>query len=236
MVMKFRSSAFAHLHIFKLANLIFYKLINMSSGKTYFMHTKTFAVISTILSVIVLMSFAIKNEPLNNDPNVVAKDSVASVKAFMDVYKVLMSPRCMNCHPAGDIPLNGDDGHLHSMNPQRGKDGKGISAMKCTTCHQPTNVEGLNQPPGHPDWHLPPANMKMVFEGRTANQLAKQLVNPKTNGNKTIKQLIAHADDGLVKKGWDPGEGRTLPPMSHAEFKQAWITWLNTGAYAPSSK
>ncbi|HET7002353.1 MAG TPA: hypothetical protein VFI33_13620, partial [Puia sp.] len=30
-----------------------------------------------------------------------AKDSVGSVKAFMKVYKVLMSPRCMNCHPAG---------------------------------------------------------------------------------------------------------------------------------------
>jgi hypothetical protein len=55
--------------------------------------------------------------------------------------------------------------------------------------------------------------MKMVFEGRTANQLAQQLVNPKTNGNKTLAQLIEHAEDGLVKAGWDLGEGRTVPPM-----------------------
>ena len=198
--------------------------------------SKTFTVLSVILSVIVLMSFAINNAPVSYDPNVPPKDSVASVKAFMDVYKVLMSPRCMNCHPAGDVPLNGDDGHLHNMTPQRGKDGKGLNAMKCSNCHQSTNTEGLNQPPGHPDWHLPPANMKMVFEGRTANQLAKQLVNPKTNGNKSIQQLIAHADDGLVKAGWNPGEGRTVPPLSHAEFKKAWITWLQTGAYAPGSK
>ncbi len=208
----------------------------MNLSSTYFKRSKTLIVLTILLSVIVLMSFAINNAPVSNEPNVPPRDSVASVKAFMDVYKVLMSPRCMNCHPAGDVPLNGDDNHLHNMTPQRGKDGKGLNAMKCSNCHQATNTEGLNQPPGHPDWHLPPANMKMVFEGRSPNQLAKQLVNPKTNGNKSLKQLIAHADDGLVKAGWNPGEGRTLPPMSYAEFKKAWITWINTGAYAPSSK
>ena len=29
------------------------------------------------------------------------------------------------------------------------------------------------------------------------------------------------------------GEGRTVPPLSHEEFKKAWITWIKTGAYAP---
>jgi len=205
-------------------------------GKTYFLPIKTIAVLSIFLSVIVLMSFSFKNGSTTTKNKIINKDSVESVKAFMDVYKVLMSPRCMNCHPAGDVPLQGDDSHIHTMLPQRGKDGKGIYAMKCMNCHQPTNLEGLNKPPGNPNWHLPPATMKMVFEGRTPNQLAKQIINPNTNGNKTLKQLIAHADDGLVKAGWNPGEGRTLPPMSHAEFKKAWITWLNTGAYAPSSK
>src|SRR3990170_1012011 len=68
------------------------------------------------------------------------KDSLASVQAFEEVYKVLMSPRCMNCHPAGDIPLQGDDSHLHTMFPKRGKEGKGVYAMKCSNCHQPTNT------------------------------------------------------------------------------------------------
>jgi hypothetical protein len=191
-----------------------------------------------IISVVLLMSFVMKNgsatDKINNvDIN---KDSVGSVKAFMDVYRVLMSPRCMNCHPSGDVPLQGDDSHLHSMLPRRGKDGKGVYAMKCSNCHQPTNLEGLGKPPGHPDWHLPPANMKMIFQGRTPHQLAKQLVNPKTNGNKTLKQLMAHADDGLVKAGWNMGEGHTVPPMTHEEFKKAWITWIEKGAYAPKAK
>ena len=207
----------------------------MKFKKTYFFPLKAVTVLALIFSVIAFMSFGFKNESaISNVKNeIVNKDSVESVKAFMDVYKVLTSPRCMNCHPAGDVPLQGDDNRLHNMFPQRGTDGKGIYAMKCANCHQPTNIAGLNTPPGHPNWHLPPANMKMIFQGKTPNQLAKQLVNPKTNGNKTLQKLIEHADDGLVKAGWDPGEGRTVPPMSHEEFKNAWITWIKSGAYAP---
>lgn len=206
----------------------------------YFLPVRTITVMATILSGIAIMSsaFNIKNnftgtETKNNSP---AKDSVESVNAFMTVYKVLMSPRCMNCHPSGDVPLQGDNSQLHTMSPKRGKDGKGVYAMKCSNCHQPENTLGLNTPPGNPNWHLPPANMKMVFQGRTANQLAKQLIDPKRNGNKTKKQLIEHADDGLVLAGWDPGEGRAVPPISHAEFKKAWITWIEKGAYAPKAK
>jgi len=207
--------------------------------RQYSLPAKTSAVLAIIISIVVFMNFGFRDESAIiriTKKKTVIKDSIASVKAFMDVYQVLMSPRCMNCHPSGDTPLQGDDSHIHSMLPRRGKDGKGVYAMKCSNCHQPTNLEGLNKPPGHPDWHLPPSNMKMVFEGKTPNQLAKQLVNPKTNGNKTLKQLIEHADDGLVKVGWDMGEGRPAPPISHAEFKKAWITWIENGAYAPRSK
>ena len=204
----------------------------------YAMPKKTITVLAVIIALAIVMSFGFMNEPMAGNSNRVTanKDSMTSVKAFMDVYKVLMSPRCMNCHPSGDVPLQGDNSQLHTMLPRRGKDGKGVYAMKCSNCHQPTNLEGANKPPGHPDWHLPPANMKMVFKGRTPEQLAKQLVNPKSNGNKTLKQLIEHADDGLVKIGWDMGEGRKAPPLTHAEFKKAWITWIETGAYAPKGK
>jgi hypothetical protein len=211
---------------------------NTNSKKTYSRKARTVTVLVFLFSLVIFMGFGIEHEtptPVVNS-KIAEKDSVASVKAFMKVYKVLMSPRCMNCHPSGDIPLQGDDSHLHAMFPKRGVEGKGVTAMKCMNCHQPTNISGPNTPPGDPNWHLPPANMKMVFQGRTPSQLAKQLVNPKTNGNKDMQQLIAHADDGLVKAGWNPGDGRTLPPISHAEFKKAWIEWIKTGAFAPKDK
>jgi hypothetical protein len=205
---------------------------------SYLFPLKAITVVAIIVTVIVFTSFGFKNNLTRGNANnaVVNKDSIESVKAFMEVYKVLMSPRCMNCHPAGDVPLQGDDSHLHTMFPRRGNDGKGVYAMKCSNCHQPYNIPGLHTPPGHPDWHLPPANMKMVFQGRTPNQLAKQIVNPKLNGNKTLDRLIQHADDGLVLVAWKPGDGRSVPPLSHEAFKKAWITWIKKGAYAPRSK
>jgi len=199
--------------------------------------TKIVFIVLSLLTIGVATAFSVRNYDVSESEYLAIetpkKDSVASVKAFRQVYKVLMHPRCMNCHPKGDIPLQGNDSHLHAMSPKRGKDGKGVYAMKCMNCHQPENTPGDRTPPGNPDWHLPPADMKMVFEGRSAHDLAKQLVDRKQNGNKDYKALVAHADDGLVKAGWNMGKNRPAPPLTHAEFKKAWITWLENGAYAP---
>ena len=208
--------------------------------KTGYFSSRKLLLVSFILFYIIgVVAYALSDDkkpktlPLLEQSIKANQDSVVSAQAFLKVYKVLMSPRCMNCHPAGDVPLQGDDSHLHTMLPQRGKEGKGIYAMKCSNCHQPENTPGLHMPPGNPNWHLPPADMKMVFEGKSAQELAKQLTNPKLNGHKDLKKLLEHADDDLVLAGWNPGEGRTLPPMSHKEFKQAWTTWIKKGAYAP---
>jgi hypothetical protein len=195
---------------------------------------KKLAIIITVLiSITGLLAsgFGTYSDPRKNLTHV---DSAVSVAAFMDVYKVLMSPRCMNCHPAGDVPLQGDDSHLHTMSPIRGKDGKGVYAMKCSNCHQPTNAAGLNTPPGNPKWALPPADMKMVFEGKSPRELALQIMDYKRNGHKDKAKLIEHARDTLVKAGWDMGEGRKQPPLSYNEFVKAWDKWINTGGVAPA--
>lgn len=93
----------------------------------YFLPVKTLTALFIILAAatIVTASFKNKDAAVNNSINpgdeITSKDSIESVKAFMQVYKVLKSPRCMNCHPAGDVPLQGDDSHLHAMSPKRGK-------------------------------------------------------------------------------------------------------------------
>lgn len=161
-------------------------------------------------------------------------DSIASQKAFLEVYKVFMSPRCMNCHPGGDIPLNGDDNHLHPQGVKRGIDGKGLYALKCSNCHQTGNTPGLNTPPGAEDWHLPPSNMKMVFQGKSPFELASQLKDPKQNGGKSLNDLIEHMKTGLVKWGWQPGQGRSTPPLGYAEFCSQFKLWIDKGAVAPA--
>lgn len=198
---------------------------------------KAMVMMGVLVAAVALMSYGFDEKTIRTNGssgNAAAKDSIASVLAYRDVYRVLISARCVNCHPSGDIPLQGDDSRLHKMYPKRGADGKGLYAMKCANCHQATNTPGLHTPPGNPEWHLPPANMKMVFQGRTPRQLALQLVDLKRNGNKNRQQLLDHARDTLVKAGWNMGEGRKPPPMSYEAFVKAWNTWIEKGAYAPA--
>jgi hypothetical protein len=162
------------------------------------------------------------------------KDDAAARAAFREAYKVFMHPRCMNCHPTGDVPLQGDDSHLHAQNVKRGPDGKGLYALKCANCHQQANLPGENMPPGNPNWHLPPPEMRLVFQGKTPGELARQLKDPKQNGGKTLDQLLHHvSEDKLVLWGWEPGDGRTKPPLTHDEFVRKMREWIEKGAAEP---
>jgi cytochrome c5 len=176
-----------------------------------------------------------QSEPAAGNQKSSAKNGAAASRAaFLAAYQVFMHPRCVNCHPKGDQPLQGEDSHIHFQNVQRGPDGKGLFAMKCRNCHQDKNLPGLDMPPGHPEWHLPPAHTRMVFEGVSPAQLARQLKDPKENGGKTLEQIIHHAaEDSLVATGWHPGPGRSTPPLSQAELGKKLREWVDQGAVIP---
>lgn len=175
-------------------------------------------------------------------------DQTKAIAAFKAAYSVFMHPRCVNCHPAGDSPLRGEDSRPHAgLRLRRGPDGQGVFTLKCTNCHQAQNQQGLQMPPGAPNlssvgtldlttprWHLPSAKTPMIFQGRTAAQLCRQILDPRQNGGLTAKQLIHHvATDPLVLWGWSPGEGRTTPPLTHDEFVASLKEWIEKGGGCP---
>jgi hypothetical protein len=163
-----------------------------------------------------------------------ARDDSGAVAAFKEMLPVIRHPRCMNCHSTGDFPRQGDDGHHHAMNVRRGPDGKGVTSQKCSTCHQDSNVAGLNMPPGAPSWHLPPINMPMIWQGLTDRQICEQLKDPKQNGNRSVEQIVEHmAEDKLVGWGWNPGEGRIPIPVSRETFASKVRAWASKGAACP---
>lgn len=162
------------------------------------------------------------------------QDTDTSRAAFLQVYRVLTSPRCQNCHPAGDAPLQGDDSHVHLQNVKRGKDGHGVYGMRCDTCHQAKNLPGEHMPPGNPKWSLPGPEQKMVFVGRSPAELCNQIKDPKQNGGRTLAMLLDHiANDDLVGWAWNPGDGRTLPPLSRPEAAAQMKIWVENGAACP---
>jgi hypothetical protein len=161
-------------------------------------------------------------------------DAAASRTAFLQFYRVLTSPRCQNCHPAGDAPLQGDDSHVHLQNVKRGADGHGVTAMRCDTCHQNANLPGAHLPPGSPKWSLPSQGHKMAFAGRSPGELCRQIKDPKQNRGRSLENLLDHvANDDLVGWGWNPGDGRSLPPLSHADTVAQMKIWIAGGAACP---
>lgn len=154
--------------------------------------------------------------------------------AWNTVYTVLQHPRCLNCHPVGDVPLQGDESLPHAQNVQGGADGEGLFAMRCATCHQTENAPGPHLPPGAPNWKLPERDMPLVFEGMSSAELCRQLKDPDRNGHKTPDQILHHvAEDKLVRWGWDPGEGRAPVPIPHEDFVAAMKTWIDGGCECP---
>jgi hypothetical protein len=163
-----------------------------------------------------------------------ATASAAALAGWEVVYDVLQHPRCVNCHPGGDVPLQGDAGLPHAQLVQRGPDGNGLFAMRCATCHQRENTPGPHMPPGAPSWHLPHPDAPLVFQGRSSAELCRQLKDPDRNGGRTPEELLAHvAADPLVLWGWSPGDGRTPVPIPHADFYAAAFAWVEGGCACP---
>jgi hypothetical protein len=166
-----------------------------------------------------------------------APDRAAGLAAFETVRGVFQHPRCQNCHPAGDVPLQGDDGRLHNQNVRRGPKGEGMVGAECTTCHGPANPPdsyGKATPPGNvKGWHMPPPEMKMVFVGLSPRALCEQVKDPARNGGKDMPALRHHLDDPLVVWGWSPGFGRAPIPTPRDKLLAAWETWAAAGAPCP---
>lgn len=158
---------------------------------------------------------------------------------FGEIAKVLTHPRCMNCHPAGEHPLQGADHHEHSPPAWRGDGGVGIAGLYCSACHTEKNFTlvgtdaSYRSIPGHPRWGLAP--LEMAWEGKSASQICQQIKDPQRNGGRTLAQLHEHlAHDDLVAWGWAPGEGREPAPGTQAQLGELTQAWIDSGAQCPN--
>jgi hypothetical protein len=196
-----------------------------------------FACTATAMLLVLLEARAAPRQPMATElqpPS--AFDSITSrrersVALFTEAGKVIQHPRCLNCHPKTERPLQGDDMHVHQPPVKRGAGGMGMPAMRCTACHGAANYDP-GKVPGHPRWLLAPPEMAWV--GQSLGQICRQLKDPKRNGGKDMKAMIDHmAHDSLVGWGWNPGAGRTPVPGTQEEFGSLIQAWADTGAYCP---
>jgi hypothetical protein len=150
---------------------------------------------------------------------------------FTEASRVLLHPRCVNCHPDGDSPTQGDHYLTHDPPVARGGDDRGVPGLLCSSCHQDRNLQ-LARVPGAPEWHLAPRGM--AWAGRSAHALCEQLKDPERNGHRTLAQIVDHsAHDQLVGWGWTPGWDRQPVPGTQAELGALMAAWAADGAACP---
>jgi hypothetical protein len=154
-----------------------------------------------------------------------------SAALFTELGKVLTHPRCVNCHPAGDRPHQGELGRLHQPPVERGADGHGLAVMRCSICHQAANFDP-GRVPGHPEWHLAPR--EMAWEGKTLGDICAQIKDRERNGGRSPEDLVHHiGTDTLVGWAWAPGFGRRPAPGTQKQAGALVEAWVKTGAACP---
>lgn len=155
---------------------------------------------------------------------------------FDKMMAVLTHKRCVNCHPAGDRPLQGEDSHIHLFDVQRGKANHGLEATTCNTCHQSEN-NNFSGVPGAPEWSLAP--LSMAWEGLTRTEIAASMLDRSRNGDRSYSEIEHHlTEHALVLWAFDPGldaEGnpREKPPVSKQDYIEAVHSWFKDGAKIP---
>jgi hypothetical protein len=162
----------------------------------------------------------------------ISDTAARSAALFTEAGKVVTSPRCVNCHPAGDRPLQGEIQRLHQPPVARGPDGFGTASMRCASCHQSANYDAVGMP-GHPHWHLAPR--EMAWQDKTLDEICAQIKDPARNGGRSLQQILTHmATDTLVGWAWAPGFGRKPAPGTQQELGALIEAWMRTGAVCPT--
>lgn len=171
-----------------------------------------------------------------SDFDTIADPAARSAAMFQEAAKVIQGPRCLNCHPSGRVPTQGEDLHTHVPYLNAAQSGMGQPGMKCAACHQATNVNtqggAIASIPGHANWHLAPASM--AWQGKPLAEICKQIKDPLRNGGMDLAKIHKHmAEDPLVGWAWNPGEGRKPAAGTQKIFGLLIQAWIATGAACP---
>jgi hypothetical protein len=171
-------------------------------------------------------------------------NAAEGLAAWQQVYSVLTSPRCINCHTATSHPHQGDDRHRHFANVVRGPEGKGVPALQCVTCHQESNADSTGVPGGR-GWHLAPLSMRwqdtsgnILSSTEVCRAITDRSKNHDLDGPGLVKH---HEEEPLVRWAFQPGRqidgtARTLPPLTLDQFLAATRRWVDAGVPCPGNR
>ena len=111
----------------------------------------------------------------------IADPAQRSMALFEEAGKVFQHPRCVNCHPAGDRPLQGEDGPHQPLGEARRRWVRAWpDALHDVSSGATSIAAGV---PGQPKWHVAPS--EMAWQGKTLGEICAQIKDPARNGGHT---------------------------------------------------
>jgi hypothetical protein len=175
--------------------------------------------------------------PTSAEFQLIADRADRSRAIFAEIGTVLTHPRCMNCHPAGEHPLQGADHHEHK--PVVWRSDTRNYGTPCGECHTEQNVAlreaaSYRSIPGHP--RLGVAPLSMAWEHKSIGDICRQLKDTARNGGRDLAMLQEHVTkDDLVACGWNP-ELAASPSREASRRRENWSRHGSTTAQSARHK
>ena len=135
---------------------------------------------------------------------------------FNEIAKVLTHPRCMNCHPAGEIRCRART----VTNICRRRGAKTSLQVRSAPPARLVTTTRTSQSPRPPPTKASPAiragasrRCRWLWQGKSIGDICRQVKDVSRNGGRDLALLQEHiAKDDLVAWGSNPGPGREPAP------------------------
>ena len=130
------------------------------------------------------------------------------------------SPRCLNCHPAGDRPRAGRRACIRtSRRYVRGDDDFGASRACAAHMPRPGQLRSRPASPAIPNGMLAP--IEMAWIGKSLGEICEQIKDPARNGGKSMEQIVEHMARRFAGRLGLASRRRAQAGARHAESSSA---------------
>ena len=191
-------------------------------------------ILAVTIPASVLTAEAVSNPPPGSLASVESFSSISDQEArsaayFTELGKVLTYPRCLNCHPAGDRPRQGDMARLHQPPVERGR--RRLRPSGAALSDLPSGSE-LREGARKPDLASRAARNGLGRQDAEPDLRPDQ--GPRAERHRSLETLVEHiGEDHLVGWAWAPGPGRQSAPGTQKEAGALVAAWVQTGAACP---
>ena len=153
---------------------------------------------------------------------------------FAEAGRVLQHPRCLNCHPVGERPTQGNDCHPHSPLVVRGADDKGAIGHALHDLPPGCELRAVGRA-GTSALACRAEVDGMADRNRWARSASRSRIRGATAARRSRRSRSTWRTTRLVGWAWMPGGNREPAPGTQAQLGALIAAWIESGAACPAA-